>query len=76
MNEFLDFLAMGGYAHFVWPAYAVAFVLMTANLLLPLQCERRQWREIKARQRRRSAPQGEAASAADAPVPPHTEVPS
>ncbi len=28
-----EFLSMGGYAVYVWPSFALAFVLMTANIL-------------------------------------------
>ncbi|MGV6858690.1 MAG: heme exporter protein CcmD [bacterium] len=28
-----EFFNMGGYAAYVWPSFALAFVLMTANIL-------------------------------------------
>ena len=34
MNEFL---AMGGYAAYVWPSYALAFIILVANIVLPMQ---------------------------------------
>ena len=30
MGDIAAFLAMGGYARFVWPAYGVAFVVLAA----------------------------------------------
>ncbi|HEX2238091.1 MAG TPA: heme exporter protein CcmD [Gammaproteobacteria bacterium] len=41
-----DFLYMDGYAFFVWSAYAVVVVVMTANLIYPLRRRRRLLREI------------------------------
>ena len=35
MNSLHEFLTMGGYAGYVWPAYAVAAVVMIANAVLP-----------------------------------------
>ena len=35
MNSLHEFLTMGGYGWYVWPAYAVAAVVMIANALLP-----------------------------------------
>jgi len=32
-----NFFAMGGYAVFVWPAYAVTFVVLIAAVVLSLQ---------------------------------------
>ena len=33
--NFAEFLDMGGYAGFVWPAYFITAVVLIANLLLP-----------------------------------------
>ena len=41
-----EFLYMGGYAFFVWSAYAVVFVVLTANFVYPLLRRRRLLREI------------------------------
>lgn len=38
--ELTRFFAMGGYAKYVWPAYAVAFVMLWISIYLP-------WRERK-----------------------------
>ncbi len=32
-----NFFAMGGYAVFVWPAYAVTFVVLIAAIVLSIQ---------------------------------------
>ncbi len=32
-----NFFAMGGYAVFVWPAYAVTFVVLVAAIVVSLQ---------------------------------------
>jgi heme exporter protein D len=41
-----DFFYMGGYAFYVWSAYAAVVVVLTANLLYPLRRRRRLLREI------------------------------
>lgn len=33
MNQFLDWLAMGGYSIYVWPAYGLVFFVLAMNLL-------------------------------------------
>ncbi len=35
-----EFLAMGGYAAYVWPAYGLALVVLIANAVLPHRRER------------------------------------
>lgn len=52
MNEFL---AMGGYAEFVWPSYAIAFAAVIVNIVWARRAHRRALEEA----RRRSAMQGE-----------------
>lgn len=52
-----EFLAMGGYAGFVWPAFAITTVVLVANVV----AARRQDRQIRKRlmqrlARRKSAP--------------------
>ena len=36
-----DFLHMGGYAAFVWPAYLITTVILIANFFLPVMRHRR-----------------------------------
>ena len=50
-----SFLAMGGYAAFVWPAYAVFFVVLAVDYLSPALRRRRLLRDIRARIARRNA---------------------
>ncbi|BBD80573.1 heme exporter protein CcmD [Aerosticca soli] len=53
------FLAMGGYAAYVWPAYAVFVLVLAADFLAPVLRRRRLLRELRARlarQTRRSRP--------------------
>lgn len=40
-DSFGDFIAMGGHAPYVWPAYAVTFAVLLGNVLLPLARLRR-----------------------------------
>ena len=44
MGDVSTFLAMGGYADFVWPSYGLAAVLLVGVLIVT-------WRGLKARQR-------------------------
>jgi len=50
-----DFLAMGGYAAFVWPAYAVTFAVVALNVVWA----RRALARALAEARRRLATRGE-----------------
>ena len=45
----MEFLDMGGYASFVWPAYLITAVVLLANLLLPRIRHRRQRESITMR---------------------------
>lgn len=49
------FLAMGGYAFYVWSAYAVFFVVLIADFLAPVFRRRRNLRELRARMARQGA---------------------
>jgi heme exporter protein D len=46
MRALTDFLAMGGYAAFVWPAYAAAASIMTALWWTSLSSYRRNSRAL------------------------------
>ncbi len=48
-----QFFAMGGYALYVWSAYALAFVVVVWQLVAPWRCERRILRRIARAQQRR-----------------------
>jgi heme exporter protein D len=56
MNRIETYLAMGGYAAYVWPALAVAAVVMIGQLVLTLRTLRRREAaeaELEARRQRR-----------------------
>ena len=55
--SFIEFLDMGGYAGFVWPAYLITAVVLIANLLLP-QIRHRRQRESLARRAQNGPPVG------------------
>jgi heme exporter protein D len=48
-----QFLAMGGYAAFVWPAYGVALLALGGLLIQSLRQYRARQRELDRLQRRR-----------------------
>lgn len=50
-----DFFAMHGYAAYIWPAYAVFFVVLMADALTPLLQRRRALREVRSRLARQAA---------------------
>jgi heme exporter protein D len=54
----MEFLAMGGYARFVWPAYGVALLVLAGMAVISLRAWRRQrrlWSALEtARTHRRS----------------------
>lgn len=64
-----SFFAMGGYAAYVWPAYAVFFVVLLVDYLAPVWRRRRLLRELQARLARQKA--REARRAPTAPIPPN-----
>ena len=47
--SFMEFLDMGGYASFVWPAYLITAAVLIANLLLPRIRHSRQRESLAAR---------------------------
>lgn len=49
MSALREFLHMGGYAFYVWSAYAVTFVVLGANVLGPLLRARRMRRALARR---------------------------
>lgn len=46
------FFAMGGYAPFVWPAYGITVVVLTAVMLAPVLRYRKLRRALARRERR------------------------
>lgn len=58
------FLAMGGYAAYVWPAYAVFLVVLFADALAPVLRRRRVLRDLRSRLARQAARQQRTSDAA------------
>ena len=56
--SFMEFLDMGGYAGFVWPAYLITAAVLIANLLLPWIRHRRQRKSLGTRDRKDSTTGG------------------
>jgi heme exporter protein D len=50
-----EFLSMGGYGAYVWPSYAVFFLVLAAEALAPRLQRRRVLAEIRGRAQRRAA---------------------
>lgn len=57
MSALQTFFAMGGYAIYVWPAYALFFVVLLADLAAPRLRRRRILRELRTRLARQSSRQ-------------------
>lgn len=47
-----EFLAMGGYAFYVWTSYGLALVVLVANLVAPFMLRRKLLGDIARRLRR------------------------
>ena len=64
MNTLASFLAMGGYAAYVWPAYGIAVVVLAALVVTSLRSLRAREAELRAleadhpRRRTASGPEG------------------
>ena len=52
------FFAMGGYAAYVWPAFAVFFVVLLLDWLAPTLRRRRTLRELHVQLERQNARRG------------------
>jgi heme exporter protein D len=63
------FLAMGGYAAYVWPAYGIFFAVLAIDALVPALRRRRALREVRAQLARQNARRSAAASAPSASSP-------
>ncbi len=57
MTALQSFFAMGGYAAYVWPAYAVFFIVLIADAIAPRLRRRRVLGELRARLARQSVRQ-------------------
>ena len=50
-----DFLAMNGYAAYIWPAYAVFFIVLAIDAIAPRLRRKRVLAEIRGKLQRRQA---------------------
>jgi heme exporter protein D len=66
------FFAMGGYAAYVWPAYAIFFIVLVADTLVPTLRRRRALREVRAQLTRQYGGRGTTKSAASSASDPCT----
>ena len=57
-ERIFEFLRMGGYAAYVWPAYAVTGIVMAGLLVHSLRGYRKAQRALEALQRRRPRRRG------------------
>jgi heme exporter protein D len=69
MNALQTFFTMGGYAAYVWPAYAVFFIALIADTIAPRVRRHRVLRELRARLARQQVRQDRAGSTST-PTPP------
>lgn len=67
MDVIGEFLAMGGYAAFVWPAFGATALVMVGLLLASLRGLRRQRRALEMMEKARPRRRGGAPEAAGAP---------
>ena len=51
MENLREFFAMGGYALFVWPAYLCAFLILSANIVIPI-LQLRRIKNVQAKHQR------------------------
>ena len=49
MKSWDEFLTMGGYAAYVWPAYGIALVVLVYNAMFPARRLRRLLTELRHR---------------------------
>lgn len=49
MKSWDEFLTMGGYAAYVWPAYGIGALVLLWNAIAPARRLRQQLRELKQR---------------------------
>ena len=48
----IEFLNMGGYSLYVWPAYLIVAIILIVNLMVPLRRHRKLLDEISTRKNR------------------------
>jgi len=50
MSSWHEFLTMGGYGAYVWPAYSVVLVVMIVNAILPSRRQRTLLNQLRRQQ--------------------------
>lgn len=46
-----DFFAMGGYATYVWPSYAIFMIVLLANFIYPIWLKKQIMLDLKRKQK-------------------------
>jgi heme exporter protein D len=52
MNSLQEFFAMGGYAFYVWTSYGLTFVVLLANIIIPVMQRKQFLRALALKQKR------------------------
>ncbi|MBL29014.1 MAG: heme exporter protein CcmD [Rhodospirillaceae bacterium] len=73
MGDASNFLAMGGYALYVWPAYAVAAIVMIALVITTYRAYRAREAELRAAEQSREDRRAARSRGTQMPEPPLTE---
>ncbi len=47
--SFSNFIHMGGYAMYVWPAFAITLVVLAVNIIIPARKQRKLMQENRAK---------------------------
>lgn len=51
-NNFAEFLAMGGYAFYVWGSYGLTLIVLLANIIIPIWQRKQLLRSLSLKQQR------------------------
>ncbi|MSP28689.1 MAG: heme exporter protein CcmD [Methylococcales bacterium] len=51
-NSFAEFLAMGGYAFYVWGSYGLTLIVLLANIIIPVWQRKQLLRSLALKQQR------------------------
>jgi heme exporter protein D len=51
-NSFAEFLAMGGYAFYVWGSYGLTLIVLLANIIIPIWQRKQLLRSLSLKQQR------------------------
>lgn len=53
MDRIIDFFNMGGYAFYIWTSYGLAFIVLIANLIIPINQKRTTLKMLARKARRK-----------------------